>query len=346
MIDMSNKRIDEGSDSDSESDSVTDNDLMETYESIIVDALLFPENSEKESVESSYKKSMDYEYRAMYSLDEEINSSMLDSKFTVHICAYQVNVQGLLPFLQFFMHKLDTDTIQFPQFEYKDDGTDFMTKCIVALDLVFFAFKKMEQPYIFQGFKIKPGDRSNLYLFFDCSVCAIESHKLDRINDVWLCIPDELINHKSVCNFPVANSVLELLEAFPEFLLLHDSLGEPIESPTIAYIGGQDKQVEFYSVFGSPKLLENGYTKFTSYKNAICEKKEVSGRIGIVRFAIFLGSCRYKPEDGEPVVIGDAYDSLYQNIGGESYWFIKRYEQQTVLTHHYINRSTGDEYIY
>lgn len=339
---MSNKRIDESSEGESDSVFDSDSEIIESYDSIIDDTLFFPK---EEDVDSQCKKSMSYEYRAMNTLDEEINSSMLEPEFTVHLCAYQVNVQGLLPFLQFYMLKLDTDKIQFPKFEYKDDGSDFMMKCIVAIDLIFFSFKKPEQAYIFQGFKIMPGDKRNLYLFFDCSICSIESHKLDRINDVWLCIPDELINHKSVCNFPVDDSVMDFFDAFPEFLGLHDSLGEPIESPTIAYIGGQDKQVDFYSVFGSPRLLENGYTKFTSYKNAILEKKEVSGRIGIVRFAIFLGSCRFKTED-EPLVIGDAYDSLYQNLLGESYWFLKRYEQQTVLTHHYINRSTGDEYIY
>jgi hypothetical protein len=118
--------------------------------------------------------------------------------------------------------------------------------------------------------------------------------------------------------------------------------------------GGHDKWVDFYSVFGSPKLLENGYFTFTTYKNAVKnitykDEEKVTTRVGIVRFAIFLGSMKLVGEDDE-ILIKEEYDSVYQHKSGNSYWYTKTYEQQSVLSHHFINKATvgenEDGYIY
>jgi len=350
-----NTRIDESEADDSTSDN-EGIDYSELYNSF---SEIYNNSSSNNNILDSWYSppsvnETQYKYTAIETLQEDIEKLVLDREFTVHICAYQVNTSGLLPFLQFFMHKPDTDIIQFPMFQYKIGGSDFMLKCLLTLDLIFFSFKKDEPEYIFHGYKMKNGDSKNLYLFFDCTSYAIDSHKLDRMNDVWLALPDELINQKRVCNFQVDSSVIDFFTTFPEFLLLQDSLGENIESPTVAYLGGHDKRVDFYSVFGSPKLLENGYFTFTTYKNAVKgitykDGEKVTTRVGIVRFAIFLGSMKLLAEDDE-ILIKDEYDSVYQHKGGNSYWYTKTYEQQSILSHHFINKATvgenEDGYIY
>lgn len=364
-VEESQQRIDDPlEEDDSIYDEDIDEDEDEDYINYIESYNNFMNHETIKYIEENNKTtnndSLTYKYDAIQSLEQTINSDItsMDTEFTVHICGYQVNTHGYKPFLQYFMHKsnnikdpllknsesksvLDSnlELMTFPHFQYKPGGTDIMLKCMMLLDIIFFSYKQTSLEYIYKGFQID--NSQNIYLFFDCSSYNIDSHKLSRMNDVWLILIDEIINHKYVCNFRIDEKVTQFFDNHPNLLLLQDVNGENIEPPTVAYIGCHNKMVEFCSVFGSPKN-KYGYYTFTDYKKAIEQggyKDQVKINGGIIRFAIFLGSMNIL-QDTDNMFIPEENDSVYQSIEDNPYWNIKTYEQQYVLSHHYIDVST------
>ena len=44
-------------------------------------------------------------------------------------------------------------------------------------------------------------------MFFDCSEYQILTHNLNKQNDIWLTLVDEIVNYKMVCQFKIDNKV-------------------------------------------------------------------------------------------------------------------------------------------
>ena len=127
---------------------------------------------------------------------------------------------------------------------------------------------------------------------------------------------DEIVNHKSVCNFSIDTNTSGFFERNKEFIYLHDKDGDPYEPPTVAYTGCRASMLEFMSVFGTPpsddiNLLMGPYYYFTDYNKAIEQgswpNKQAKDNMpenikldtfdrydkgGVIRFALFLGNMK------------------------------------------------------
>lgn len=319
-----------------------------------------------------------YNYAAINSLEKDFDAfTAYYETGTVHICAYQVNTNAQSPFLQFFMQKYNVrgnETVAMPNFYYMY-GQDIMGKCDAILNAMFFSLSKQDLgKHKYRGLTV---EQDNMYLFFDCSEYEIDSHKLSRENEVWLVLVDEIINHKSVCNFPIDKYTTRFCEEHPEFMYLTNKNGLPYETPSVAYVGCNKTMNDIITIFGVPPTIDTvallgPYYYLTNYKKA-SEQGSLLTKGGIVRFAIFLGNMKVLlnlPTDEEDASLitkqlllngtinedtlrisdRDAlwtkvYDSVYigpnnTSIKDAPMYVIKNYEQQLALSSHVINKST------
>jgi hypothetical protein len=254
----------------------------------------------------------------------------------IHVCPYQVNMEGLSPFLQFFLlknqpsDKDDSDLIRFHSFDYANDGP-VMLLCDSVLNIIFSCFKKADNLHVFKGF-IKNG--TDYFLFYDCSLYQIDVHHLYRSNDIWTVLMDEIVHSRTVCDFKISSEVTDLFSRHVEASYLLDNKGRMIETPSVVYSPCIRKQLDFISVFGVPKKDDN-YYYFTDYASAV-RSEEFDG---MNRIAVFLGKMKVKESDLDldlDLDSNELWDSVYKtNENGEPVWMLNRYEQQTTLTSHY-----------
>jgi len=276
------------------------------------------------------EKELDTTYNILHLLDTEITSCPLITG-KVNIIAYQINREGFLPFLQFFLLKnkrekveveegeVDEgevgDLVSFPKFDAtKFMGSELLETCSTILDILFLSYGKIESLYKYTG---KMEYNSETYIFFDCSEYNIQVHALK--NDIWLTLPDEIINYKSIYKYAIDPLVSQFFLNNLEFLYLTSKEMNYYESPIVAYIGCIHKKVDFISIFGQlPDPTKNGYYCFTSYENI------VKPNSSYIRFALFTGNMNLDLEL-------DFGDSFY--INGE--WILKDYNRQITLSSHY-----------
>jgi hypothetical protein len=264
----------------------------------------------------------------------------------VHICPYQVNIEGPKPFLQFFLLKnqpssnnANSDIVRFHTLEYNNDGSLYLL-CDSVVNIIFTCFKKLEYLHIYKGYINKGSD---YYVFYDCSLYQIGVHSLHRRNDIWITLVDEIINSKMTCNFNIDKSVSEFFLNNLDATHLLDNKGKLIEMPTVVYSSCIKKQTEFVSIFGVPKAIKyrfnNPYFYFTDYSSAI-KSEECEG---INRFAVFLGKMKATvlSDELDYEETGSSWDCLYfMNEDGEPVWALKEYEKQIPLTSHIKNKKS------
>ena len=278
------------------------------------------------------EKELDTTYNILHLLDTEITSCPLITG-KVNIIAYQINREGFLPFLQFFLLKnkrenvkveegevdeweeQQGDLVSFPKFDAtKFMGSELLETCSTILDILFLSYGKIEPLYKYTG---KMEYNSETYIFFDCSEYNIQIHALK--NDIWLTLPDEIINYKSIYKYAIDPLVSLFFLNNLDFLYLTSKEMKYYESPIVAYIGCIHKKVEFISIFGQlPDATKNGYYCFNSYENI------VKPNSSYIRFALFTGNMNLELEL-------DFGDSFY--INGE--WILKDYNRQITLSSHY-----------
>lgn len=303
-----------------------------------------------------------------------MNTSLLSKEYDqikgiVHIVPYQINRSGLYPFLQYFLLKYNTnleeqeDSLDFENEtnEEKDkieqkkredyvsflkfDQLNFMPileTCVAALDILFLSFGEIDSKYEYKGHLLYEGE---YYMFFDCSEYQILTHNLNKQNDIWLTLVDEIINYKMVCQFKIDDKVSKFFLNHQEFIKLENPESNPIiyyESPIVAYAGCTSKKREFISTFGQLPDTRDGLYHFTQFNDVYMDS--ASKRSGIIRFAIFPGNMRVpidesenknilatdEEEDEDDLTDWTIYDSVYL----DKTWAIKNYNQQTILTSH------------
>ena len=278
------------------------------------------------------EKELDTTYNILHLLDTEITSCPLITG-KVNIIAYQINREGFLPFLQFFLLKnkrekvkveegevdeweeQQGDLVSFPKFDAtKFMGSELLETCSTILDILFLSYGKIEPFYKYTG---KMEYNSETYIFFDCSEYNIQVHALK--NDIWLTLPDEIINYKSIYKYSIDPLVSQFFLNNLEFLYLTSKEMNYYESPIVAYIGCIHKKVDFITIFGQlPDATKNGYYCFTSYENI------VKPNSSYIRFALFTGNMNLDLE----LNFGDSF-----YINGE--WILKDYNRQITLSSHY-----------
>ena len=225
-----------------------------------------------------------YEYSALQSLIDE-KPCNVEEGARIHLCPFQVNTKGKVPFLQFLMHKCeDEDIISFASFSNYHNNV-FLKAC-ESIDLMMMCYGKKGFMkycgYVENKLKIiKENINENIneeekeyFLFFDITENEIDMHDLNSKNDLWLLTMDELINTTRVCgSFWVDQKVTQFFEERPEFIFLQDANMDPYEIPVIAYMGTTSNKESFISVFGESrsdnKSMFGSHYYFYDYQYAV-----------------------------------------------------------------------------
>ena len=233
-------------------------------------------------------------------IDEQLASSKINK---VHIIAYEVNNDGVYPFLQFLLVKcLLTSVISLPSIYSSNDVAYSNTEEVIEIAKTFLLNEiKLagnsiyESKIIFDGFYEY---NDELYLFVDMT-----QEKLN-INDVYsdsfirFALIDEILNQKSVCNLSINKSVTDFFNSNYQFSILKDENNEAYEVPVVSYTGKPENKLNFIFTFGETKQNKNAilgpYYYFTDFTNAIKENiLENTGKYGVVRFAVFIKNVKY-----------------------------------------------------
>ena len=294
-----------------------------------------------------------YSYLGLTILDK--NDTFERTFETVYICAYKINTSGMIPFIQYLLYK--NDTLNFPSFK-PIKNYSFLTSTHIndASTMLSFLLKSTKKDYNYTGCLTMDDD---LYLFFDIS----DETMTDMGPKLWLSLMDEIINYNNICNFQIESTVSTLFLNNNQLLILHDTCGNPYETPIVAFSGQHDSLLNFTFVFGVSDIDKSGNYYFTDYQHSIKNggwsktglpeikygkliTENEHGRYikgGIVRFALFLG------KNG---VINNAelltkgwdwsleFDSIYYNKLGAPTWMVSRLEQQCPLSYHYIDKKS------
>jgi len=240
-------------------------------------------------------KNCSYTYNCVENLEINLNHFYLNNNYieNINICSYHINVEGSAPFLQYFLYKNSEDTdFSFPSFPYSDN-LDIMMKSLTILEVLYMSYYK-NSSYSYKGYKIY---KNNLYMFFDCSKMNVSSVILNKNNDLWLVLIDEIVNKRQVCQYGIKKDVTDYFIKNPEFLyLINNDTDIFYETPTVVYSLCKEKQLYFCSIFGiSPEMNEmnlfGNYYYFTDFDTIVRGKTEESG---LIRLAIFLKNTMVK----------------------------------------------------
>ena len=269
-------------------------------------------NSERVNhIKKPYNSGLFIEYKGLeYLIKEKPN---VNTQTNVYICAYNINQTGKKPFLQFMLKKypeyMFDDMVTFPYFTYFGDNENVLDECSEILNKILLIYNK-EEKYNYHGYLKQASD---LYVFYDISDYDINLQELSRVNLYWLVLPDEIINHGSICGFRIDNHVTNFFMKNTIFNFLYDNDGSKIEMPIVAYNGMHSSMLYFTSIFGILKSGDDSiagpYYYFTSFNKAFekggwskdgkpefkYDKKITAGdtgrydKGGIIRFALFAG---------------------------------------------------------
>ena len=287
---------------------------------------------------------MEYNYSGLNILNK--NNTFNRTFETVYICAYKINTGAMIPFIQYLLYK--NNTLSFPSFKYTNSST-IINDTILLLSVL---LKSSSIDCTYNGHLTMDDD---LYLFFDISNETITGQKL------WLSIIDEIINYYNICNFQIESTVSNLFLNNNQLLILHDSNGNPFETPVVAYSGQHDSMLNFTFVFGVSDNETSGNYYFTDYIHSIksggwskTNLPEIKygklitdnefGRYikgGIVRFVLFLG--KNKIINNTELLNTNwttEFDSIYYNRLDTPTWIVSKLDQQYPLSYHYIDKKS------
>ena len=297
--------------------------------------------------------------RNPYEIEEKINQSTYNEIYNnikmddVNLVIYEVNTDSQYkPFLRFLFEKNLNGELQFikissillllnqkPFLEYI---VDYLTNVIkmngIDSNLI----------YEFKGMNIVD---SKIYLLIDITNTKLEINDVYSSSPLWFTLVDEIMNSKHICGMNFDYAITHFFTENPEFLYIQDEKKEPIEIPMVVYVGRNEKKLEFTYVFGVTRCetedaVMGPYYYFGDYDNAIKQIKDenYSGKIGVVRLAIFLGKILVKMDESFDNDNGDSddwderYDSVYFGNLNHNY-VIKSMDQQYPLSFHYIDKN-------
>lgn len=285
-----------------------------------------------------------YHYPGLEYFDEEF-PSFLKENDNIHICAYNVNTLHKYPFLQYFLYKPYNETsFSFPSFVYKNE-MDLLTKAMSVINVLCSSYYK-DTVFKYKGF-IK--EEEDVYLFFDCSHMIIDTVKMTEYNDLWLVIIDEIINYKSVCDYPIDDYIIDLFYNYEKLSYLTDSEVNHYQLPIIGYSTCDIKKMDFVATFGIQ--MENGilgnYYYFTDYENSL---RPNYLKYGLIRCVIFPDKTKiiYDNDDTNDVTEkvtewNNKWDLLFDSVlyittehsnSKKNTFIIKNYNQYFVLSVH------------
>ena len=273
----------------------------------------------------------------------------------VNIIPYQINRSGKYPFLQYILLKyinkvenLEDEEYSLEEVKYikseevsflKFDNTKFMNifeTCASALDILFLSYEEFDTKYKYNGYLFYEGE---YYMFFDCSEYQILTHNLNKQNDIWLTLVDEIINYKMVCQFNIDDKVTQFFLNHQQFIKIQipDTI-HYYESPIVAYIGCNISKRIFLATFGQIPDKSDGLYHFTSFNDVYLDTD--NKRSGLIRFAIFAGNMYVPTDENKNILEIDEKEdedidwTIYDSIYLDKTWIIKNYDRQVILTSH------------
>jgi hypothetical protein len=227
---------------------------------------------------------------------------------TIQICAYNVNNEGVYPFLQFLL--VDDTYLTFPHIPLS--WNEINTKQIIQLvTLLLFSLTLTDSLESFSeklhvdGFCVF---KDTLCIFID-----LTDNKLN-LNDIYLNSPcrfvliDEIVNRKHMCNMKISYDVTDFFKYNYDYCVLTNENGDTYETPIVSYAGRPENMLNFTYVFGVSKKDKsailgpyhyftdfNGAIRESSYNDCLSIKLESDKRIksGVVRFAVFTKNIKY-----------------------------------------------------
>ena len=142
-----------------------------------------------------------------------------------------------------------------------------------------------------------------LFLFINVTECKLIIDDIYSESITWIVTVDEILNLRQVCNIRIDLLLYRFFNNNYDFCLLLDEKNEIYETPSVAYVGKQENKLNFTYIFGVTQNDKNAilgpHYYFTDFTNAVknayelnekCDKKQ---KIGIVRFALFVGNTKY-----------------------------------------------------
>jgi len=285
----------------------------------------------KEDSDDFSRRTVYYDYPIRQSLNQSFDASGAAANDRINICAYMVSTNGLKPYLRYLLYKYPqsdepySDLLTFPFFLF-EEGMDIRQECTDRV-LEYFDNVASHDSVDVIGFK---GGSGGMNVFVKLNE-ATYGHYNDiqhskRNTDLWLVLIKEMIDTRSVVNFPIHETVTEFFLNNMEFIFLLDKNNTPYTLPLAAYHGNYYKVISFVAVFGLNKSSVfsslGPYYYFGTYEKALRyavwtqdhKPKVVDGdeitvnetgkyeKGGIVRFAIFPGNMKVflnRPDDPE-----------------------------------------------
>jgi len=240
-----------------------------------------------------------YKFKAENLLNNSFENDLTSYKY-VYICPYHINNSGKYPFSRFILTNSIFDSfLSFPKIPinknfYADELINFSKIFLYGL-IMLNDFDKFNAETSFKGFYEK---NNNLYLFFDLSKCDFQMNDIYSENKVWLCLLDEILNHKNICNMHIHKNVTNFFMQNEDFCLLLDNKNNIYEIPIVGFVGKTEKKLNFTYIFGETARDKNNilgpFYYFSDFYNAFLTAKEnINVKSGIVRFALFIGSTKY-----------------------------------------------------
>jgi len=268
---------------------------------------------------------------------------------TIKLVLFNIaNVSPNNKFIQFMLEKKN-DVLSFPTVKICENIKPQISQ-LLNVDASLLKYKG----YItFQG---------NIHLFIQIDQIFTPLF-MQRDQQYWFCIIDEIVNYKKVCNFQIDCGCSDFLLSNPDFYTLKNPYTlRKYELPIIAYSGNVFNLSELDANFGVSRKNEYSicgpHFYFTTYEKAVemggWTKKNGSLehiKGGINRFAIFCGDHHiiYKPQS--KYTIPDDSDSIYvgeMQLNPEIYnespmWVIKSSDNFKSLSYHLLDKTTLGE---
>ena len=239
-------------------------------------------------------------------LDANINTGVpeLNNNVEYHICMYTINrgLEGISrsiprPFLLYFAYKYpaeNEDIVIFPFFNY--NGNNVLDKTDVYLKNI---FKNWDCQFVYKGYTQTNSEKVHLIYEY---IGEYELITYKRNDKWWWITVDEIINHGTILNFKIHESVQSYLTLNKSLLFLYTNDNIKVETPLVAYYGGKKETTGFISAFGlrrepmsssmGPFYYFGTYMRAGRYALWEADQKTIIPQGGIVRFVIFMGKIK------------------------------------------------------
>lgn len=182
-----------------------------------------------------------------------IGNKDITKKYTVYLCGYRVNEEGILPFLQYHMY-LDNELFTFPSFTFHcvshiqvDEDEErtpeqvfFQNECMKrVLELVDIP-PQQSIDHLYKGFIEIDTTENTVLVFFDLQNVDLKTST--HVRRVWATV-DEIIHRQQILGYAIRDTLIGAFYKTPALYQLHNRKGVLLETPTILYActlqGGQ-----------------------------------------------------------------------------------------------------------